>query len=165
MKSASGYPPTQWGSHVDEVIKVISPPPGTLGNYVARMALHPPTPQPKRVHHLPGLQAWLPEHPSHQGRGLCKAIFQQVCMLVRRVGRGINGTISEGADRQTDGRAHHRSQSPSQPPRPSSRSCNTLQWRDRKGKDPAELLVSASLQFSFLDLIYLLGVLQTLLSV
>lgn len=39
-------------------------------------------------------------------------------MLVRRVGRGINGTISEGADRRTDGKAHHPSQSPSLLPPP-----------------------------------------------
>lgn len=48
-----------------------------------------------------------------------------------------------GADRQTDGKAHHPSQSPSQPPLPTQ--LEVLQWRDRKGKDPAELPVSASL--------------------
>lgn len=39
---------------MDEVTKVISPPPDTLGN--CGMAFNP-IPQARRVHHLPGLQA------------------------------------------------------------------------------------------------------------
>lgn len=128
---------------MDEVIEVISPPPDTLNNCVACTALHL-TPQPERMPHLPELQAQLPEYPVTSGQDpLQTSIFQQMYVLVRRVARKINGTISEGADRQVV-KPITGARPPLSDLTPSSRSCNTLQWRDRK-KDPAELPVSASL--------------------